>query len=267
MTLRQPLAIFAENGGQMCKLRHRPTQRLVKCHLLWRVGEVVVATNHVRDVHERIVHDDHVVVNRHARGAHNDGIAHHLVRKLDWAVDDVVEPNGMLGDTQANRGGLAIRSAALALSGIESAAFARIDGRLLMCERMRTLVLQFFLRAETEIRFALTQQPPGMFAIEIEAIALTIRRVRSADIGTFIPIDAEPLQVFQKLSFEALFAALDIGILDAQDHDAALLPCEQPVEKRGAGVADVQMSRGRRSEANTNLGSSAHSMMLARAEP
>src|SRR5271157_1037280 len=264
MTLRQPLAIFAQNGGQMCKLRHGPTQRLVKCHLLWRVGEVVVATNHVRDVHERIVHDDHVVVNRHACGAHDDGIAHHFVGKLDRAVHDVVEANGMLGDTQANRSGLAIRSAALALSGIESAAFARIDGRLLMCERMRTLVLQ--LRAETEICFALTQQPPGMFAIEIEAIALTIRRVRSADIGTFIPIDAEPLQVFQKLSFEALFAALDIGILDAQDHDAALLPCEQPVEKRGAGVANVQLSRGRRSEANANLGNSAHSMMLARVE-
>src|SRR5271157_668250 len=266
MTLRQPLAIFAENGGQMCKLRHRPTQRLVKCHLLWRVREVVVATNHVRDLHQLVVHDDHVVVNRHACGAHDDGIAHHLVRKLDWAVDDVVEPNGMLGNTQSNCSTLAIRSAALAFSGIESAAFARIDRRLLVCERMRALPLQFFLRAETEICFALTQQPLGMFAIEIATIALTIRRVRSADKGTFIPIEAEPLQVFQKLSFEALFAALDVGVLDAQDHDAALLPCEQPVEKRGAGVANVQLSRGRRSEANANLGNSAHSMMLARVE-
>src|SRR5271157_3348300 len=135
-----------------------------------------------------------------------------------------------------------------------------------MCERMRALPLQFFLRAETEICFALSQQPLGMFAIEIETIALTIRRVRSADIGTFIPIEAEPLQVFDKLSFEAFFAALDVGVLDAQDHGAAPLPGEQPVEKRGAGVADVQMSRGRRSEANANLGNSAHSMMLARVE-
>src|SRR5271157_30784 len=106
-----------------------------------------------------------------------------------------------------------------------------------------------------------------MFAIEIETIALTIWRVRSAHIGTFIPVETEPLQVFEKLAFEAFFAALDVGVLDAQDHGAALLPGEQPVEKRGACVADVQMSRGRRSEANANLGNSAHSMMLARAEP
>src|SRR5271157_335016 len=86
-----------------------------------------------------------------------------------------------------------------------------------MCERMRALPLQFFLRAETEICFALSQQPLGMFAIEIETIALTIRRVRSADIGTFIPIEAEPLQVFEKLAFEAFFAALDVGVLDAQE--------------------------------------------------
>src|SRR5271157_2999220 len=99
-----------------------------------------------------------------------------------------------------------------------------------------------------------------MFAIEIETIALTIRCMGTADIRAFVPVETKPLQVFDKLSFEALFAALDVGVLDAQDHDAALLPCEQPVEKRGAGVADVQMSRGRRSEANANLGSSAHSM-------
>src|SRR5271157_134931 len=131
---------------------------------------------------------------------------------------------------------------------------------------MRTLPLQFFLRTETEICFAFTQQPLGMFAIEIETLALTIWRVRSADVRAFVPVKAEPLQVFQKLSFETLFAALDVGVLDAQDHDAALLPREQPVEKRGAGVANVQMSRGRRSEANANLGNSAHSMMLARVE-
>ena len=105
-----------------------------------------------------------------------------------------------------------------------------------------------------------------MLAIELQAIALAIRRVRPADVGTLVPVKAQPLQIVEQLVFKARLAALHIGVFNAQHHDAARLAGEEPVEQRGTGVADMQMSRGRRSEANANLGRGAHVLMLARAE-
>ena len=160
------------------------------------------------------------------------------------AAHDVVKANRMLGNAQANRRGFAVLAAALALRRVERAALARVIGRLLMRHRMGALALQVLLRAETEIGLALSQQPFRMLAIEIEAIALTVGSVRPADIGAFIPVESHPLQVFEQLSFEALFAALDVGVLDAQHHHSALLAGEEPVEERGAGVADVQVAGG-----------------------
>ena len=66
--------------------------------------------------------------------------------------------------------------------------------------------------------------------------------------------------------FEAGFAALEVGVFDAQDHErAALLAREQPVEERGAGIADVQMpGRGRR-KAHANWAFFAHALMVTKA--
>src|SRR5208283_3651998 len=100
-----------------------------------------------------------------------------------------------------------------------------------------------------------------MLAVKVKTVALAIRRIRPPDVGTFLPVDAEPFQVLEQLSLKALFAALDIRVFDAQHHDTALLPCEQPVEERGAGVADMQLPRRGRSETNANLGRVTHSMM------
>src|SRR5271157_5046955 len=105
--------------------------------------------------------------------------------------------------------------------------------------RMTSLFHQFPVRAETQIRFTFAQQPLGLLTIEIETVALTIRSMRTTDVRAFVPVKAKPLQVFEELAFEALFAALDIGVLDAQNHDPAFLPREQPVKQRGTGVTDM----------------------------
>jgi hypothetical protein len=43
-----------------------------------------------------------------------------------------------------------------------------------------------------------------------------------------------------------------VGVLDAQHENATMLAGQQPVEKRRSGPTDVQVARGRRSEANAN---------------
>ena len=116
----------------MRELRHRPAQRLVKRDLLRRVGEMIVAANDVRDLHQRVVDHHHVVVNRNAAGAQDDGIADHFVGELDHAAHDVVKANGVLGNAQANGRSFAAGAAALRLRRIERPALAGIERRSLL---------------------------------------------------------------------------------------------------------------------------------------
>src|SRR5664279_2325775 len=107
-----------------------------------------------------------------------------------------------------------------------------------------------------------------MLAIQLQTVALTIGRERTLGllVGALVPIDTEPLEIVEKLVLEARLAAREIGVLNAQHHDATGLTGKEPVEECSAGVANMQLSRRRRSEANADRGSGAHPWMLARAE-
>ena len=83
----------------MRELGHLPSEGLVNGDLLGGVGDMVVAANHVRDLHEGVVDGDDVVVDGHAGRPHQDRIADRLAGKLDIAADDVVEAQGTVGDS------------------------------------------------------------------------------------------------------------------------------------------------------------------------
>ncbi len=225
---------------------------------------MIVAANDVGDIHQRVIDHDHVVVDRNATGAQDDGIADHLAGELDHAVHDVVEANRMFGNAQANRRSLAAGSSPLRLGGVQHAALSGINGRLLILELLFAVALQLLLRAEAEISFALAYQALGVLAIDRQPVALPIRRVRPTDVWTFVPIQSHPFEIVEQLGFVASLAAFEIRVFDAKHHDAAGLTGEQPVEECSAGVADVQLSGGGWSEANANLRRSAHSVMVTR---
>ena len=68
--------------------------------------------------------------------------------------------------------------------------------------------------------------------------------------GTFIPIETQPAKSPQYGLGMLGVGSVAIGILDAENEYASVVPREQPVEESGAGAADVKVSRGRRSEAS-----------------
>ena len=183
---------------------------------------MVVAADHVGDLHQRVVNHHHVVVNRHPTGAQNDGIADHFVRELDIAVHNVVKADGMLGNAQPNGAGLARAPPPFGFFRIDGAALAGINRRSMLGHCPLAFFLQVFFGAETQVGFAFVQQAFGVFAVDRQPVGLAIRTVRSANIGAFVPIEAQPFQIADELVFEASFAALDVGILDAQHHDSAL---------------------------------------------
>ena len=85
---------------------------------------MVIAADHVRDFHQRIINHDYIVINRHSRRAQNNGIADDFIRKLNRAMNDVMKTNRMVGNAQADGASFSGSPAALRLGRINGAAFS-----------------------------------------------------------------------------------------------------------------------------------------------
>ena len=85
---------------------------------------------------------------------------------------------------------------------------------------------------------------------------MKIRAEISADVRTFVPIQPEPTQAVINRGRSFFGVARFIGVFDAQNKCAAVMPREKPVEKRRARAADVQITSRRWSKTNTNSGDS-----------
>ena len=118
--------------------------------------------------------------------------------------------------------------------------------------RRVALRFQLFRRAVAVVRAALRDEARRHRAIAIEPLGLKVRTVRAADLRALVPVETEPAQAVENALDHVRRRALDVGVLDAQDEDAAVPAREEPVEERGAGAADVQVAGGRRSEADAD---------------
>jgi len=63
----------------------------------------------------------------------------------------------------------------------------------------------------------------------------------------------EPGKVFLDRGGEFGRRAFVIGVVHAEHEPAAVPPCKEEVEKRGAGIADMEAARGRRGEADGDV--------------
>ena len=132
----------------------------------------------------------------------------------------------------------------------------------MFCGGALAFFLQVFFGAKAKIGFVLVEQSFCVCAIDLEPVGLPVGTVVAAYVGAFVPIETEPFQVIDELIFKTRFAAIDISVFDAEHHGAALLAGEEPIEKSGAGVANVQMAGWRWSKTYAN-GSFSHETMLA----
>jgi hypothetical protein len=66
-----------------------------------------------------------------------------------------------------------------------------------------------------------------------------------------VPSKIQPAQPVEDGIERSLRIALDVGIVDAQDHRAAVVAGVEPVEDERARAADMEKAGGRRREANS----------------
>ena len=57
-----------------------------------------------------------------------------------------------------------------------------------------------------------------------------------------VPVQPQPLEAFEDRARALVGAARLVGVLDAQQELAAMLPSKEPVEERGARAAHVQVA-------------------------
>src|SRR5688572_5407697 len=91
-----------------------------------------------------------------------------------------------------------------------------------------------------------------MGAIDVETLRLPVRTTVAANIDAFGPVETEPLQIRDYAALGFARRPLEVGVFDSQDVRTSLATREQPVEERGARVADMQLPGRARSEANTH---------------
>src|SRR5262245_45453280 len=75
---------------------------------------------------------------------------------------------------------------------------------------------------------------------------LDVRTVWTADVGAFVPIEAEPMEIDEGLSIGAWLESRPVDVLHAQHGAASLRPGPQPRQQVRPCIADMLRPRRRR---------------------
>src|ERR1051326_4239614 len=114
--------------------------------------------------------------------------------------------------------------------------------------RRRERALQVFARAGAGVdQAAITQFLPRR-QIDAAALALRVRREGPAHARPLIPVESKPAQIFIHGAHEFRPAALIVEVFIAEDERAGGVARALPGDPESAGVAKMEVSRGRGSE-------------------
>src|SRR5579872_1034363 len=149
---------------------------------------MIVAADYVRDLHQGVIDDNYVVVNRHTGRTKNDGITDDFVGKFNVAVNDVVEADGVLGNAEANGACFPGDSSALRLCWIQVSALAGIDWLTMLGSGAFAVFLKFFFGAKAQVGFFFVEQFFGLGAIDLEPIGLAVGTVAASHVGALVPV-------------------------------------------------------------------------------
>src|ERR1700734_100398 len=200
---------------------------------------MVVAPDHVGDLHVHVIHHDTEIIGGCTVGAGNDQIVELAVLKYDAAMHHVIDDHFSGERILESHDRSRARRCTLALAP------ASVVARLLTaCSLLRPHLLQLFLAAVAAVGFAGSEQLFDDVLVPVEALSLKE--------GTLVMIESGPLQAVQNLLDGFGSRALQIRIFNAQNELSGVTPGVQPAEKRGSQSADVQETGRTGSESGTD---------------
>src|SRR5262249_32161118 len=76
----------------------------------------------------------------------------------------------------------------------------------------------------------------------VQPLRLPVGSDGTADAGSLVPIETQPAQIVQDRVFGLDARTIDVCVLNPKDECPAAAPGEQPVEERGANIADMKVT-------------------------
>ena len=247
----------------MGELRHGfgPAEGLVKHHMEWGRGQPFLATDDVGDLHQVVVNDIGQVVGGHAVALEEHFVVEQTAVHGDIATNKVVDSDvNVVRELEAHHVGLATVNAVLHFVGTEAEAVLHLltggavvlEG-LLLCLVFFTLGVKYFGLVEGVVGPAVGQQLLGILSVEGLAVTLSVGTVGAADMDTLVKLYAQPIEGLNDVLLGTWHKARLVGVLNAEDHLAAILAGKKVVVKGGAHAADVEWPRGGGGETNSYL--------------
>lgn len=137
------------------------------------------------------------------------------------------------------------------------AAGAGVHGLVVRIQRLGAFVRsaqcggEIFARAAAGIDQTLFEELLPGGTVECMAPALRVGRERTAEVGAFLPLDAEPVKIFESGIGVDGAAAVGIEVFHAEGEGAGGAAGALKRRPEGEGVADVQVAGGRWGESAT----------------
>ncbi len=223
-------------------------QRLVQGDLPRGGGEQVLAAQDVGDLHQRVVDRVDQRVERGAVGT-DDAVVRDVLRgEGQLAADQVREGDRLVGHPEADDRLPALGLVLLDPGVAQLAAVAVVAGGLAGGAGGLAAGVELVLGAVAAVGVAGVEQLLRDVLVQVHALRLTVRRVRAADLGALVPVEAQPAHRVEQLGVRLLGVAGRVGVLDAEDQSALVVLGERPVEQGGAHQAHVRVTGGRRTE-------------------
>ncbi|OPZ92429.1 MAG: hypothetical protein BWY73_00809 [candidate division TA06 bacterium ADurb.Bin417] len=244
MTLGEALPVRAERHGHVGETGRFPVEGLEEQDVARRVGNVVLAPDHVADFHVDVVEDHRQVKRREPVRFHDDQVTHQAGVEGDIAPDQVKKSQAPVRYPETDRGTPSLPLVGGLLGGRQLPAAVVITGTLLPAGLLPAHPLQLLEAAVAVVSLPLADQPVHPFPVGLDPFRLAVGSVGAAPVGTLVPVQAKPLEVFQDHSFKLGTAPLPVGIFDPQDKRPLLLARQQVVEKGGPGITQVQVTGG-----------------------
>ena len=230
MALGELLPVRAVQQWQVRVAGRRNPQPIHHQQLLGRVGEVVVAPDHVGDPHVGVVDRDGEVVENRAIAASDHEVVLGLIGKAHLA-SDLVGNNGVAliryPEAHCRLGIVGGLAAVAAIAALLLPRGDVITGRRVAIRRSRL------------------EQPLERLAMAIGTLVLADRAL--------VPVELEPAQGVEDLLDVPRGRALAVGVLDPQNELSPTPPREEPVVQCRPRSPDMQGARRRRGEADADL--------------
>jgi hypothetical protein len=237
----------------MAKLGRVPSQSPIDQDLPGRVGKVVISTNHMGDPHQMVIDDTGKIIGSHSIGADENEIANSLGIEVHFSVDEILKNDRLSFYPKAEDRAVSFRFHPGDFVFGEGTATAVIAGHLSFGELFLPDSLQPFRGAEALIDFSFLNELIRIVMVERKALGLAIGAIGSAPVGTFVPLDSQPMKILNDSIEGGLRRSLCIRILDPEDEGALMGSGKEVVVYGCSCISDVEKAGGSRSKTNSNV--------------